>query len=302
MRFVKMHGLGNDYVYVDGFRETVDDPPSAARRLADRHFGIGGDGLILLLPPEPGVDAHVRMRMFNADGSEAEMCGNGVRCVCKLAYDHEATPGIRDHNPMRIQTGAGVLSLRYLLGATGRVERVTVDMGAPELDVGRIGVNLPDGARAIDYPAMQHFAFPVDLPDNWAHHCAMEGGMTCIGMGNPHAVFFCESVADVPLERVGPAIERASIFPNRINVHFVQVHDRAEMTMRTWERGSGVTLACGTGAAAVCVAAALTGRADRAALIHLPGGDLELAWDEPSGHVFMTGPAVEVFTGEWHPR
>ena len=302
MQFIKMHGLGNDYIYINGFQQHVDDPAALARTLADRHFGIGGDGLILVLPPPQGVDAHVRMRMFNADGSEAEMCGNGVRCVCKLAYDHQITPDIRRHNPMRIQTGAGVLELRYQVGPAGRVERITVDMGRPVLDPGRIGVDIAGAERIIDHPAMQLLALAGDRWATSMRNGTVEDAMTCVGMGNPHVVFFCTSVADVPLETVGPAIEHAPIFPHRINVHFAQVHGWGELTMRTWERGSGITLACGTGAAAVCTAAALTGRCGRELLAHLPGGDLELRWDERSDHVFMTGPAVELFTGTWHPR
>lgn len=296
MRFIKMHGIGNDYVYVNGFEETVDDPVSLAPRIADRHFGVGGDGLILVLPPEPGVEAHVRMRMFNADGSESEMCGNGIRCVCKLAHDH----GITSVNPMRIQTGRGVLTLHYTTDATGKVDQVTVDMGEPILDAARIPVVIPDiapEARVVNVDG------PADACPGPQHALTMgeagvEGKITCVSMGNPHVVIYCRDVARVPLEAIGPILENHVWFPRRINVHFVQVHNPDEVTMRTWERGSGITLACGTGASAVCVAGVLTGRTNRTILAHLPGGDLKLQWRDDN-HVAMTGPATEVFTGEW---
>ncbi len=270
MRFTKMHGIGNDYVYVNGFEETVDDPASLARVIADRHTGVGGDGLILVLPPAPGVNAHVRMRMFNADGSEAEMCGNGLRCVCKLAHDR----GICTANPMRIKTGNGVLTLDYTTNGDGKVDQVTVDMGEPILD-------LPD--------------IPVDE----AQFDDRLAGATFVSMGNPHVVLYVDDVAAIELEKIGPELEHHAAFPNRMNIHFVQVHSRDEVTMRTWERGSGITLACGTGASAVCVAGVLTDRTARNILAHLPGGDLTLQWREDDNHVLMTGPATEVFTGDW---
>ena len=298
MRFVKMHGIGNDYVYVNGFEETVTDPAALAPRIADRHFGVGGDGLILLLPPAAGVDAHVRMRMFNADGSESEMCGNGVRCVCKLAHD----AGVCNANPMRVQTGNGVLTLSYTLDKRGQVEQVTVDMGEPVLEPGRIPVKLPDnpdGDRVVNYPLPEVVRWPDDINPNWLTRTGVRPEMTCVSMGNPHLVLYCDNVAAVPLEQVGPVLEHLAVFPNRINAHFVQIHSSHEVTMRTWERGSGITLACGTGAAAVCVAGVLTSRTDRKLLAHLPGGDLELAWHEPNNHVSMTGPATTVFHGTW---
>ncbi len=300
MRFVKMHGIGNDYVYVNGFTELVDEPVALAQTISDRHFGVGGDGLILVLPPSTGVDADVRMRMFNADGSESEMCGNGVRCVCKLAYDH----GLSRARPMRVQTGRGVLSLDYALDAHGKVAQVTVDMGEPILEAAKIPVAIPGlapDARVINVdgpsegcPGAEHEAALVKA--------GVVPKMTCVSMGNPHVVIFCKDVAAIPLEKVGPVLERHAWFPRRINVHFVQVDSRNELKMRTWERGSGVTLACGTGACAVCAAGVLTGRTARQVLAHLPGGDLSLRWDEPTGHMFMTGPAEEVFTGQWFDR
>jgi len=276
MRFTKMHGAGNDYVYVNGFEETVADPAALARRVSDRHTGIGGDGLILILP---STAADARMRMFNADGTESEMCGNGVRCVAKYVHDH----GIARKNPLTIETGAGVLALDLFPGADGRIERVRVDMGEPRLAPADIPVRLP-GDRVVDVP--------VDV----AGH-ALE--MTCVSMGNPHAVFYVDDAAAVDLRELGSLMEHHPLFPRRTNVHVVEVRSADEVAMRTWERGSGLTQACGTGASAVCVAGVLTGRTDRAILAHLPGGCLELLWDEATGHVLMTGPAVEVFAGDW---
>ncbi|MEX0745504.1 MAG: diaminopimelate epimerase [Phycisphaeraceae bacterium] len=285
MRFIKMHGLGNDYVYINGFEHDVPDPAALAPRIADRHFGVGGDGLILVLPTEPGADAHVRMRMFNADGSEAEMCGNGVRCVCKLAHDH----GITTANPMRVQTGAGVLSLEYELDDAGRVAQVTVDMGEPILEPTRVPV-APDKLVTTDQP--QTFRLSVAQSNELLT-------TTFVSMGNPHATIFVPDVEAIDLNRLGPRLEKHPAFPRRMNVHFVEVHARDEVTMRTWERGSGVTLACGTGASAVAVAGVLTDRTDRTITAHLPGGDLTLEWREANNHVYMTGPATEVFAGEW---
>ena len=297
MRFVKMHGIGNDYVYVNGFdpANAVRDPAALAPVIADRHRGVGGDGLILVLPPEAGVDAHVRMRMFNADGSESEMCGNGVRCVCKLAHDH----GISKANPMRVQTGRGVLTLSYITNGTGKVEQVTVDMGEPILEPGAIPVRLTDLPRVINHSVRTLMEWPANLPEGWERRSGLDHRMTCVSMGNPHAVFYCDDVSQIPLEQIGPLIEHHSVFPRRINVHFVQVHSPGEVTMRTWERGSGITLACGTGACAVCVAGVLTDRTDRKLLAHLPGGDLDLECRQSDNHVHMTGPATEVFSGEW---
>jgi diaminopimelate epimerase len=288
MRFTKMHGAGNDYVYVDCFHETLPgDPAHLATLVSDRHTGIGGDGLILICPSDK---ADARMRMFNADGSESEMCGNGVRCVAKYVYDHNIAP----RPEIRIETGRGVLSLRLFPGTDGKVERVRVDMGEPILEAARIPTTLT-GERVVDVP----LAGIAGLEGGWQADCGLVPKMTCVSMGNPHVVLYCADVAKVPLERVGPILERADLFPRRINAHFVQVHSPGEITVRTWERGSGITLACGTGACACCVAGVLTGRHGRRVLAHLPGGDLELEWTE-QGPVLMTGPATEVFSGEWH--
>ncbi len=281
MKFTKMHGTGNDYVYVNGFTETIADPVETAKRVADRHFGIGSDGLIMIVPSNR---ADVRMRMFNADGSEAEMCGNGVRCVAKYSFDH----GLTRSNPMKVETGRGVLSLQLHTEA-GKVRRVTVNMGEPIL-------SLPD--------------VPVDremLVRGGGEHeyrlALMQGNdaveATFVSVGNPHAVIFVADVAAIDLPRVGPMIENHKAFPRRINVHFVQVVSPGEVIMRTWERGSGVTLACGTGACAVAVAGVLTARTGREVLAHLPGGDLSLEWRESDNNIYMTGPATEVFSGEW---
>jgi diaminopimelate epimerase len=284
MRFTKMHGIGNDYIYVDCFRQPPPrEPAGLSRVISDRHYGVGADGLILIAPSER---ADCRMRMFNADGSESEMCGNGVRCVAKYAYDH----GLTTNNPLTVETGRGILRLQLEV-KNGKVAQVTVDMGEPILDAERIPTTLR-GPRVVDQP----------LPggaDPWHTDCGLDPRMTCVSMGNPHVVLFCRDVAKVPLERVGPVLEHSPLFPRRINVHFVQVHSPEEVTMRTWERGSGITLACGTGACGVAVAGVLIGRTGRRLLAHLPGGDLQLHWSETDNHVYKTGPATEVFTGEW---
>ena len=288
MRFTKMHGIGNDYVYVNCFEEKVRNPAQLAQRLSDRHKGIGGDGLILIAPSKI---ADVRMRIFNADGSEAEMCGNGLRCVAKYSYEHGlAQPGDSFTVPgqasypasLNIETGNGVLTVGLLIGADDKVSQVCVNMGQPILRPADVPVDLP-GEKIVDEP------IEID---------GQQLLMTCVSMGNPHAVFFCDEVEPIDLEAIGPVIENHSIFPNRTNVHFVQINAPTEFTMRTWERGSGITLACGTGACACCVAAVLTGRAERTCRAHLPGGDLELNFCQEDNCVYMTGPATEVFEGE----
>ncbi len=280
MKFTKMQGIGNDYIYVNGFAETVADPARLAPRISDRHFGIGADGLILILPSQK---ADVRMQMFNADGSEAEMCGNGIRCVAKFAFDHNLSRS----NPMRVETGNGVLSIQ-LQTQNGKVTQATVNMGQPIL-------KLPD------IPVHVKLVMAMSSPHQFSFNVGEQtlAPATFVSMGNPHAVIFVDDVDRIDLPYLGPLIENFKAFPRRINAHWVQMKSRGELIMRTWERGSGITLACGTGACAVAVAAALTGRAERKILAHLPGGDLTLEWREKDNCVYMTGPAEEVFSGEW---
>ena len=298
MDFVKMQGIGNDYVYIDAFHQTIDDPSALAIRMADRHFGIGGDGLILVAPPsESGkkLGADVRMRMFNADGSESEMCGNGIRCVAKFAYDR----GLSRSNPMKVETPRGVLALDLWL-ERGKVAQVSVNMGPPILKPSEIPVLLTGMDRVVEHPWHHVLNLRAMSPTHeWIAASGLSEHFTCVSMGNPHVMFYCHDVARIPLEVIGPKIEKHELFPRRVNVHFVQVHNRLELTMRSWERGSGITLACGTGASAVCVAGVLTNRNDRLVRISLPGGQLALKWNAADDCVYMTGPAVEVFTGVW---
>ena len=282
MKFTKMEGAGNDYVYVDLFSETLPEPPETlAVKISDRHFGVGGDGLVLICPSDR---ADARMRMFNADGSEAEMCGNAVRCVAKYVHDR----GICRKNPLRIETGIGVLTLDLELKAD-RVVRVRVDMGEPVLAPEKVPTVLraasgDPAAPAVDVP------FEIDGRDL---------RVTCVSMGNPHCVVFVDEPTDEWVLGIGPKIEMDPRFPRRVNAEFVKVLSRSELQMRVWERGTGETLACGTGACATGVAAILSGKTDRRVTIHLRGGDLVIEWNEGTGHVIMTGPAREVFSGNW---
>jgi diaminopimelate epimerase len=277
MRFTKMQGAGNDYVYVDCFDEQIDDPETLAKVISDRHYGVGGDGLILVMPSET---SDVRMRMFNSDGSEGQMCGNGIRCVAKYAWDHART----EANPMSVETMSGVKIIDLVLDAAGKATGATVDMGEPILDPPSIPVNM-------------RLETVVEMP---IRSLSRAFNMTCVSMGNPHTVIFVDDVSSIELDQFGPDLEHNALFPERINVHFVQVHSGDEVTVRTWERGTGHTLACGTGASAVCVAGILAKKTDRKITAHLDGGDLELEWRESDGHVYMTGPATEVFTGQWN--
>jgi diaminopimelate epimerase len=276
MRFTKMHGIGNDYIYVSTFdQKPPADPAKLAVAVSDRHFGIGGDGLILIMPSDR---ADARMRMFNADGSEGEMCGNGVRCVAKYLYDH----GIARRGQVAIETGRGVLTITLEIdGQLAR--RARVDMGAPILERALIPTLLPGDP-------------PIDAP---LEAGGLELKITAVSMGNPHAVVYVPDTGSFPLETLGPKIEHHPAFPRRVNLHIVEVITPGEVRMRTWERGSGITLACGTGACAVCVAGVLTKRTNRNLLAHLPGGDLALSWPDDHSSVTMTGPATEVFSGEW---
>lgn len=279
MKFVKMHGAGNDYVYIDGFQESIADPAALAIEVSNRNFGIGSDGLILILP---STAADVKMRMFNSDGSEAEMCGNGVRCVAKYAYDH----GLVAKEVISVETGAGVLTLQLYPGPAGHIDKVRVNMGRPRLMRGEIPLT--------GDPAQQVINEPLTILDRTF-------AITCVSMGNPHCVIFVDDVENFPVEKYGSLIEQHPLFPRRTNVEFVEVRSRSEVRQRTWERGAGETLACGTGASAVLVAGVLTGRTGRVINNILSGGELEMEWSE-SGEVYMTGPAVEVFSGEYHPQ
>ena len=274
MKFTKMHGLGNDYVYVDVSANMVEDPVGLARAISDRHTGVGSDGLILVAPSDV---ADVRMEMYNADGSRGLMCGNGIRCVAKYAVER----GLATGPCLRIETDSGVKTVTCLMRGT-TVLSVRVDMGHPDLSPARLPATI-SAERIVDYP--------ITIGD-------VAYVLTCVSMGNPHAVVFVDDVHAVDLAADGPRIEHARVFPDRINVHFVTVVNYGHLRMRTWERGSGVTLACGTGACAACVAAAVTQRAARQATVTLPGGDLTIEWAEDD-HVYMTGPAVEVFAGDW---
>ncbi len=275
MKFTKMHGCGNDYVYINCFNETVEDPSALAIKVSDRHFGIGSDGLILICPSEI---ADFRMRMFNADGSEGEMCGNGIRCVAKYVYDH----GMTDAKKISIETGAGIKYLDLTV-EDGKVSLVKVDMGEPILVPAQIPVDFA-GERMVNEPV------EVD---------GKEWNMTCVSMGNPHAVVFVPDTKSLDLEKMGPHFEHHRIFPKRTNTEFVQILSRNEINMRVWERGSGETLACGTGTCASVMACILNGYTEHEVLVHLIGGDLTIHYDEKSNHIFMTGPAVTVFEGEF---
>ena len=275
MKFTKMHGIGNDYVYINCFEEKVEDAAALASAMSDRHFGVGADGLVLICPSE---NARVHMRVFNPDGSEAEMCGNAIRCVAKYAYEH----GMTEETRFPIETGAGVKMVELRLEG-GEVAGAAVDMGRPVFDCARIPVT--GTGRA-----------PVELPVTVS---GMELKITAVGMGNPHCVIYVDDVDGFPVDRAGPLMEHHELFPNRTNVEFVQVLSRTELKQRTWERGAGETLACGTGASAALAASVLTGRTENKIINHLTGGDLELEWPDEEGSVFMTGPAVFVFEGQW---
>jgi len=275
MQFTKMHGAGNDYVYVSAFTERLPaDLPELARKMADRHFGVGGDGLVVIAPSEC---ADARMRMFNVDGSEAEMCGNAIRCVGKYIYEH----GIARRDDVTIETGHRVLALR-LFPEKGRIIKARVNMGAPILKSSEIPTTL------VGDP-------PLRAP---LHVADLQLEVTCVSMGNPHCVVFVDDPSDEWVLGIGPQIEKHPAFPRKVNVEFIRVISPQEFQMRVWERGSGETWACGTGACAAAVAGILNGFFDRSVTGHLRGGDLELEWSA-GGDVLMTGGAVEVFTGEW---
>lgn len=277
MRFTKMEGLGNDYVYVDLHEERVDDPAGLSRAISDRYCGVGSDGLILIAPSK---SADVRMEMYNADGSRSQMCGNGIRCVARYAVEH----GLATGPELTIETDAGI-KRAWCRMKNGKIDSVRIDMGKPELEAGSLPATIEE-ARMIDYP------LEVD---------GITWKATGVSMGNPHVVLFVDDVDAVDLARIGPLFEYAPIFPERVNAHFTRIDAHDRITAITWERGSGATRACGTGACAVAVAAALTNRADRNVTVRLPGGDLHIEW-AADDHVYKTGPAVQVFTGDWPTR
>lgn len=274
MKFTKMHGCGNDYVYVNAMEETIRDPKRLAIEVSDRHFGIGSDGLILICASEV---ADFKMRMFNADGSEGKMCGNGVRCIAKYVYDHKLT----DRTEISLETLGGIKYLKLQV-ENGAVTQVTVDMGEPVLD----GLLIP---VTIDKNPV--VAEPVMVGEQ-------QYEITCVSMGNPHAVVLVDDTRELPIQKLGPLFEKHPVFPEQVNTEFVQVLNREEINMRVWERGSAETLACGTGACASVVACFLLGVTGRSVTVHLLGGDLKIVYDEETNHVFMTGPATTVFEGE----
>lgn len=273
MKFTKMQGLGNDYVYVNCFEEKIENPPAVARYVSDRHFGIGSDGLIMINPSEV---ADFGMEMYNADGSRGEMCGNGIRCVAKYVYDY----GLTDKTQISVETLGGIKYLDLTV-EDGKVVLVKVDMGKPELKSDLIPI-ISENEKVIDEP--------IEV-DGQVYH------MTGVSMGNPHTVIYVDDVKNLDLEKIGPKFENHERFPKRINTEFVHCIDRNTVEMRVWERGSGETLACGTGACAVAVASILNNLTDTRVTVKLLGGDLQIEWDQKKNHVFMTGPAKVVFDG-----
>ena len=274
MKFTKMHGIGNDYVYVNCFEESVKNPAEVSKFVSDRHFGIGSDGLSLISPSEI---ADFRMNIYNADGSQAEMCGNGIRCVAKYVYDY----GLTDKTEISVETLAGIKYLRLQV-ENGKVASVEVNMGAPILEPKEIPVAVEES------PVVN---VPVEVKGKIYH-------MTCVSMGNPHAIIFMNNVKDLDIAAIGPYFENHTVFPKRTNTEFVEVLDRNTVNMRVWERGSDETLACGTGACATTVACILNDKTENEVTVHLLGGDLKIRWDREANQVYMTGPATVVFDGE----
>ena len=288
MRFTKMHGLGNDYIYIDCMdgtfggddRSIVTDSSrleEISSRLSNRHFGIGGDGIVLILPSD---NADFRMRIFNADGSEARMCGNASRCIGKYVYDNQLT----EKTDITLETASGVKYLQLQIGADGKVESVTVDMGEPEFNPRNIPVVTSANQGNVD--------IKVALSNG------QEIKLTAVSMGNPHGVVFIDDFNDIDVHSIGRELEVHPIWPDRANIEFAKVVSQKEIIMRVWERGSGETMACGTGSCATAVASALTGRSSDVVTVHLLGGDLTIKWNRDSNHVFMTGTATTVFSGE----
>lgn len=288
MRFTKMHGIGNDYVYVDGAREKLADPAGVARFVSDRHFGIGSDGLILINPSDV---ADFEMEMYNADGSRGKMCGNGIRCVGKYVSDHHMT----QKDEITVETLAGIKHLK-LFKENGKVNLVRVDMGAPILQPEQIpvDVNAFGGIHTTHLEPYGDIILETEIP--LKESFSMKG--TCVSMGNPHCVVQVSDVAGYDVSGIGPLFEHNPLFPEGVNTEFIHVTDRRNISMRVWERGSGETWACGTGACAVAVSCILNRLTQSSVTVHLRGGDLQIEWEEEKGTVFMTGPAVTVFEGE----
>ncbi len=276
IKFTKMQGIGNDYIYIDARKGAIKNAAKLAIRMSNRNFGVGSDGLILIMKSN---DADFRMRMFNADGSEAEMCGNGIRCFAKYVYDH----GMTDSKRISVETPAGIKHLDLHI-KNKKVDSVRVDMGEPILQRERIPMQGAPG---------------MVINETLLLEDGVKFEITAVSMGNPHVIIYVEDVKNFPVHKYGPMVENHHLFPNRTNVEFVQIVSPDEVIQRTWERGSGETLACGTGASAVTVAGVLTGRTGRRNRVRLNGGDLETEWREDDNHVFLTGPAVEVFQGVW---
>ena len=276
MKFTKMHGTGNDYIYVNGFNEQIDNPSETAVRWSDRHTGIGSDGLVLILPSE---NCDFRMRMFNADGSESEMCGNASRCIGKYVYDK----GMTTKTTVTLETLAGVKALKLFPGKDGKIELVTVDMGEPELAASKIPVITPHEEL-------------ISRPLSFGNH--LKYNVTAVSMGNPHAVIFSDKVYQLDLSTIGPLIENSTYFPQRVNTEFIEIMSPDRIRMRVWERGSGETLACGTGACASVVAGVVNGKTARKVTVELKGGELQIEWNAVDNHVYLTGPATFVFEGE----
>jgi len=275
IHFTKMQGCGNDYIYINCLEGSIGNPSALAKKISDRHFGVGSDGLVLILPCE---EADYRMRMFNSDGSEAEMCGNASRCVAKYLHDR----GITDKTEIRLMTGGGIRTMKLTI-RDGKTESVAVDMGAPRLEAQEIPTTL-SGSPVVNAAAERD---------------GITLRLTCVNMGNPHAVAFVDDTEDYDVHGIGPIFETCDLFPVRTNVEFATVLDQRTIRMRVWERGAGETMACGTGACATLVAAVLNGLTERKAVLKLKGGNLEIEWDEKTGHVIMTGPAEFVFDGVW---
>ena len=283
-QFTKMQGCGNDYIYVNGFTEKIpqEEKPELVRHISDRHFGIGGDGVIFI---NPSAEADFEMEMYNADGSRAEMCGNGIRCVAKYVYDK----GLTDKTEISVISSGQIKYLQLFL-KEGRVDTVRVNMGAPELRPERIPVTVAEAGTPLEQERIVNAPIIVQ---------GKEYKMTCVSMGNPHAVIFLEDVTNLEIEQIGPYFENHERFPKRINTEFVKVLDKKTVQMRVWERGTGETLACGTGCCATVVACILNGLTDEKVTVKLLGGEIEIEWDREANLVYMTGPAVTVFEGEY---